>query len=136
VNESLGRRHFPTEKNVIHPSFTRREYQASAIAAVQTITMVFVLLPLSFFWAFAEGDGASAHRGMSLAGWIVGILGFPITVIPLRILRAVEHELPKSYLFVFAAAIALFWGLVAAGVSLLRANRSATEERSLALKAK
>jgi hypothetical protein len=121
---------------VIHTSFTRREYQASAIAAAQTITIVFLLLPIAFFWAFAEGDGASAPRGMSLAGWIVGILGFPITVIPLRILRAVEHELPRTYLFVFAAAIAVFWGLVAAGVSLLRANRSATGERSAALKAK
>ena len=118
---------------MISRALTRRDYRASAIFAAKTATVVWGLIFLSFFWAFAEGDGASATRGMSVGGWIVAILGFPLLAVPHSIVRAIETELPHSYYFVLLGAITIFWSLVAALLSILWSKLvSTTDERSTA----
>jgi hypothetical protein len=104
---------------LISRALTQRDYIASAVIAAKTATVVYGLIFLSFFWAFAEGDGTSAPRGMSVAGWIVAMLGFPLLAVPHSIVRAIESALPHSYYFVLLGAITIVWSLVAALLSVL-----------------
>jgi hypothetical protein len=98
---------------------TLRHYRASGVVAAKTVTVIYCLIFLSFFFGFAEGDGAHASKGMSVAGWIVAILGFPLLAVPPGIVRAIERALPNAYYFVFFGAISILWGIVAAILSLL-----------------
>jgi MFS-type transporter involved in bile tolerance (Atg22 family) len=108
-------------------AFSRRDYHASGVVAAKTVTVVYCLIFLSFFLGFAEGDGAHASKGLSVAGWIFAVLGFPLRAVPPSIARAIERELPHAYYFVYFGAIAILWGIVAAILSLLWSQYAAKD---------